>query len=268
MLTAVACVAATVLAGCTGSAERAGAPASPTVSSPTAASGPTAMAPSGAATGTSAPASGAIGSPTGSAEPSPSGGPRMPLEQFWAIIAATKPSSSRAASDQVARLRTLLAARSTEEILAFDRRFRDLHRTLATPRHRAVAWIIVGFYLNDEFFNIRTMSIMRGQKAYERFLADPDSFVDLGLRTDEQLKSWWAVAELVPELYAARTGQDLPDDHPSIVIPVLGPDVDDATYARLAPAYPRLTKAYLPPAVLASGTPRGGGARSVTWFGP
>jgi hypothetical protein len=222
-----------------------------------------------AGTPSTSPTASAASTASGTVSPTPSAsvGALMPEARFWSIIAATKPGPSLSAQEQIKRLQAQLVALSTEDILAFDRRFLDLHRSLATPRHRGAAWIIVGWYRDDEFFNMRSMAISRGRAVYERFLADPDSFVDLGLRTDDQLKSYWAFAELVPKLYADRTGQDLPADHPTVVIPVLGPPIDDATYERLAAAYPRLAKAYLPPAVRATGTPSGGGTRSVTWLG-
>ncbi len=96
-------------------------------------------------------------------------------DQFWAIIDKSSTAAGGDAENQPSYIETLLRELPPAEIVAFDRKFSDLHNQAYTWPLWGAAYVIGGGCSDDGFMDFRGWLISRGRHVYEAAIADPDS---------------------------------------------------------------------------------------------
>ena len=102
----------------------------------------------------------------------------MDRDGFWALIDASLAASGGDQDGQRIFLRDALAARSTEEIFAYDRECNARMAECYRADLWGAAYLIKGGCSDDDFEYFRRWLISRGRRAFEAALADPDSLAD------------------------------------------------------------------------------------------
>lgn len=183
--------------------------------------------------------------PAGSATSSSTKVAPMEEERFWAVMATT--ASAGGTFERADRLTTELAKLQPREIAAFKARLVEDMKAIGTVRHLGAAEIMLGQTSQDAFVDFRAWVVSQGKDVHARFRSDPDSLVDTGIDSDEEL----GLGEMVgfaPDLaYENLTARGLVDDYPELPSPYgVGCSPDGPSYAQLAKELPRLAAAYLP----------------------
>ncbi|GLF95401.1 DUF4240 domain-containing protein [Streptomyces yaizuensis] len=98
----------------------------------------------------------------------------LPLDDFWQLIdtARAQATTGRPFADA---LTDILAARSPQTILAYERTFTGVHGGLHRWDVWAAAYLIGGGCSDDSFMDFRAGVIAQGRAWYERVHASPDS---------------------------------------------------------------------------------------------
>jgi hypothetical protein len=167
----------------------------------------------------------------------------MSEDRFWSLVEGT---ASGGAEQQVDAVRARLAALSTDELVAYDKRLIDLSNGILTWRHLGAAEVIMGFTSDDVFTDFRTWVVFQGRDVYTAFRADPDSLAAHGPDDDdEELGAAEFLEFLAGEMYEERTGEQIYErpDYPSYVDPA-GEQIEHSN-AALARLYPKLAARYM-----------------------
>ncbi|HBN76796.1 MAG TPA: hypothetical protein DD473_13445 [Planctomycetaceae bacterium] len=117
----------------------------------------------------------------------------MDKQQFWKIVAQSRPSKDAHPKDCEPRQIELLKELDGDEIVEWNHIFDQLAKDAYTCDQIAACILINGGAGDDGFYYYRCWLIGMGQEVYENALANPDSLVDVVSADD--------VAEA--EIYAA-----------------------------------------------------------------
>lgn len=173
----------------------------------------------------------------------------MDDDEFWQIIDRTKESSDGSVEEQSDLLRDVLGELPVEEVVAFNRRMVAANRRLDGWAYRGAATVMLGACGDDSFTDFRSWVISQGRQTYLRFVDDPDSIVDAGLRDEEEIGAAEVFAYVPSEVFAEQSDQELyeafPDDVDEPTSEPTGEPLDDSDDAQLRATYPRLAAVYM-----------------------
>jgi hypothetical protein len=130
----------------------------------------------------------------------------MDTPTFWSLIEASKEEGRGDIDRQITVLTGKLAALPPEEIVEFDRIFRELMSTAYRWDLWAAAYIIDGGCSDDGFEYFRAWLIAQGERVFRDALADPETLVDRAEPEVEGEGMLYAAAVA----YESRVGADLP----------------------------------------------------------
>jgi hypothetical protein len=165
--------------------------------------------------------------------------PVMDEDEFWGIVAATRPAGASIA-DQSRELRRQLLGRSVAEVLAFHRTLRAVAGRADTRDMGHAAGLLLGGVGSDSFADVRTWLLCHGRATFERALSDPDTMADLSYDDDEEDFGYAEQFEYVAnDVYAERTG-GAPRDLDRLDEAEDPPDPEPYDQAALRARFPRL----------------------------
>ncbi|QDU36620.1 hypothetical protein Mal4_09070 [Maioricimonas rarisocia] len=160
----------------------------------------------------------------------------MDRDVFWKLIEQGREASAGDCEDQAAWLQRELEKLPPEEILDFQRHFRDMEVESYGWNLWGAAYLINGGCSDDGFDYFRGWLIAQGRGAFEQALADPDSLVDLPQLEED--------VECEDILYVGYTAyrQVTGDDPPPVEreLPDLGDDWDFDDDDEMRTRYPKL----------------------------
>lgn len=129
----------------------------------------------------------------------------MDTQTFWSLIDRTKENSSGDPNKQAELLLKELLELSVQDILDYNRIFRNLKDQAYTADLWAAAAVIDPWGCSDDgFTDFRAWLIAQGKSAYERALKDPETLVnivDIGMETQIEKLSYVSL-----EAYKCKTG--------------------------------------------------------------
>src|SRR3712207_5718267 len=103
----------------------------------------------------------------------------MDHQKFWSVIDTSRQAASGEPGAHVGTLRAALKEMDADEIVAFDRIFREHLARAYTWDLWGAAYLIGDGCSDDGFNDFRAWLISKGQAVYEAALADPDSLADV-----------------------------------------------------------------------------------------
>lgn len=131
----------------------------------------------------------------------------MDIMTFWKLIDKTREAAGGDAEKQSEQLTEELMQLPSEEIISFDEIFYDLKGKAYIGNLWDAAFIIM-YYCSDSGFEVfREWLVGRGQEAYEKALADPETLVDV-LEVGEQV--FPTLLGPAMEAYEKVTGTEMP----------------------------------------------------------
>ena len=135
----------------------------------------------------------------------------MPEARFWSLVESTRNTDPAA---QIAALKAKLAALTPEEIVGFESCLDAQMRRSYRWDLWGAAYVAMGGASDDSFEYFRLWLIARGQRDFEKVLADPDALADIAPADSEQLE-FEDLAHVPPDVWAAKTGKPW-DDMPHL----------------------------------------------------
>ena len=154
--------------------------------------------------------------------------------EFWKLIESSRRVHVGNASHQLDWLQVELEKRPSQEILDFDRLFREQMAVAYTWDLWAAAYIINGGCSDDGFDYFRAWLIAQGFEVFHNALKDPETLIDVA-ETDASLEELMYVAA---KAYEARTNTKFPrTSHPA---PEISGDPFDEDQEALRAKYPKL----------------------------
>jgi len=129
----------------------------------------------------------------------------MNESEFWEIIESVRLASENAI-DRPAKLKQILADKTSVEIQEFSELYRDLIVRAYTWPLWGAAYVISGGCSDDGFDYFRDWLISEGKDVYLRALNDPDSLSELGYLEEPELEEFRYIAD---EVYENKTGKTL-----------------------------------------------------------
>jgi hypothetical protein len=141
----------------------------------------------------------------------------MDIRQFWKLIGSAR---KKARGDRDALFDALyekLKALPVEEVVSFEEHMMACLRRAYRYDLWAAATVIDGFWVSDDaFHDFRSWLISRGEKVFEKALADPDSLARI-VGEDEDIE-FERFAFVAGGVWEEKTGKSmqymLPDDFP------------------------------------------------------
>jgi hypothetical protein len=103
---------------------------------------------------------------------------------FWKIIDATRQAAQGDPYEHVNTLQEALGELEAQEIVDFDRIFREHRARAYTWGLWGAAYVIGGGCSDDSFMDFRAWLISKGEAAYDEALKNPDSLVDVVTEQD------------------------------------------------------------------------------------
>ncbi|AKG71409.1 TPA: DUF4240 domain-containing protein [Serratia fonticola] len=100
-------------------------------------------------------------------------------EVFWQLIDQARTAMIEDLAENMQALDSALRQLSPEELIAFKKRFTELHNQAYRWDLWAAAYIMGGGCSDDGFMDFRDWLISRGQSVYEAALINPDSLADI-----------------------------------------------------------------------------------------
>jgi hypothetical protein len=131
----------------------------------------------------------------------------MDAATFWQLIEDSRENAGGDADTQAEELTDLLADLAPDEILAFDRYFRELLAAAYRWDLWAAASIINGGCSDDGFEYFRCWLISQGERVYREALEDPES---LAGRAEPDATDAESMLYAAADAYKVETGRDLP----------------------------------------------------------
>jgi hypothetical protein len=132
---------------------------------------------------------------------------------FWQIIDSSRKKAKDDLDDHVDILREQLQQLAPDEIVQFDRIFREYWVKAYAWNLWAAAYIIGGGCSDDGFMDFRGWLISKGKKVYEDAIADPESLVNVVMEDDDdcQYEGFQYVASQAWEEETGKGIEDFPD---------------------------------------------------------
>jgi len=165
------------------------------------------------------------------------GKPLMDAAQFWQLIEYSRENSGGDLDEQAADLTDLLSDLLPDQILAFDRTFRQLLNDAYRWDLWAAAFIVNGGCSDDGFEYFRCWLIAQGERVYREALADPETLIGRAEPDAEAEAMLYAAGDA----YEVETGRKLSVTVSGPVEPAGEPWEEDqlqAMYPRLWAAFP------------------------------
>lgn len=156
---------------------------------------------------------------------------------FWQLIEESRENSGDDPDEQAAELTDLLSDLPPPEILAFDRRLRELLVAAYRWDLWGAAYLIHGGCSDDMFEYFRCWLVAQGKRVYDEALADPESLVGRAEPDVEAESMLYAAADA----YQVETGKELPPYHISYPAEPLGQPWEEDDLPRL---FPKLSAAF------------------------
>ena len=150
----------------------------------------------------------------------------MTLDEFWTLIDRTNRSAADI-DDRIEDLREILSRRSTEDVVAFDRRFTETLDRAYSYDLWGAAYVIQGGCSDDGFWDFRSALISMGKDVFERALADPDSLESLSEEAIDELYAE-GFQYVAGGIYEDRTGSLLERAQPHPLKPTGKKHEDDS----------------------------------------
>lgn len=136
----------------------------------------------------------------------------MDKVSFWKIIDSTRKEAEGDPDAHIDLLCERLQTFEPDEIVEFDRIFNEYWARAYTWDLWAAAYIIGGGCSDDGFMDFRGWLISKGEKAFEKALADPESLLRVVREDDEcQYEGFQYVAS---QAWEQKTGKGM-DDFPA-----------------------------------------------------
>lgn len=144
----------------------------------------------------------------------------MEKTAFWKIIDTTRQTAEGDPDEHVNTLQEALGKLEAEEIVDFDRIFREYHAKAYTWGLWGAAYVIAGGCSDDSFMDFRAWLISKGEAVYEATLQNPDSLADVITDQDgeAQVESMNYVASQAWEKKTGKGFKEFPwqeVEHPS-----------------------------------------------------
>jgi len=131
----------------------------------------------------------------------------MNTDQFWQVIDATRAATQE---EQLEKFKRELQCLTGEELIEFERHFRQYKFAAYNWDLWVVAWLCRGGMCSDDSFtDFRSWLISRGRATYEAALADADLLVE-EMRESEDV-TFEVFAYAPSQIYEELTGDDFPD---------------------------------------------------------
>lgn len=177
----------------------------------------------------------------------------MDADVFWALVDRSREQVDRNKADdgddfyqfQVVHLKRLLSELTPADIVAFYKRYHDLHCRAYTWDLWAVAYWLYGGCSDDSFADFRAGLISLGRDWFERIVSDPDRAAELASASDvPYLIGCDDFAPLSGLAYKNKTGRRLSDDAPPATPHPRTPAGDDFEFDdadEMRRRFPRLT---------------------------
>ena len=163
----------------------------------------------------------------------------MDAAAFWQLIEESRENAGGDFDEQAADLTDLLSDLPADEILAFDRMFRQHLNEAYRWDLWGAAFIINGGCSDDSFEYFRCWLIAEGERVYREALADPESLI--GRAEPDRHNEAESMQYAAADAYEVETGRKLTDLHiVSASEPAGEPWEEDDLEARL----PRLWAAF------------------------
>lgn len=148
--------------------------------------------------------------------------PPMTIDRFWKLIDQSRRGSGDDPDEQAWALQELLDGLSHQDLAAFEQHYAEQLRRAERWDLWGAGYVINGGMGDDCFTSFRHWLISRGQKVFERALADPDSLADVPEAVEDGI-----AAERFGEVVKAATApgdlegedwgeDDLPDRFPRL----------------------------------------------------
>jgi hypothetical protein len=169
----------------------------------------------------------------------------MEKNTFWQIIDTTRQAAEGDPYEHVNTLQEALGKLEAEEIVDFDRIFREHRASAYTWGLWGAAYVIGGGCSDDSFMDFSAWLISKGEAVYETALQNPDSLADVVTEQDgdAQVESLNYAASQAWEKKLNKSFKEFPRhdvDHPS------EPSGDpwDEDEEELAQLFPKLHKKF------------------------
>jgi hypothetical protein len=132
---------------------------------------------------------------------------------FWRLIDSSRKKAKGDLDEHVNILRQQLEQLDADEIVQFDKIFRQYWARAYTWDLWGAAYIIGGGCSDDGFLDFRAWLISKGEKTYEDALKDPESLVRVVKEDDDdcQYEGFQYVASQAWEAKTARGMKEFPD---------------------------------------------------------
>jgi hypothetical protein len=166
----------------------------------------------------------------------------MDETEFWALIDRSRAGAEDDPDEQAEQLRELLTGRTSEELQAFDRRYRERLVAAGTWDLWAAGYLLRGGMSDDGFDYFCDWLISRGRETFERVLRDPDALAGVPGAADEETETEAeSLRYAVQEAHEETHHDELPfaDDMPVLGDPA-GEEFDEDDLAGLARRFPRI----------------------------
>lgn len=163
----------------------------------------------------------------------------MDAAAFWQLIEESRENAGGDLGEQAAHLTDLLSELPPDEILAFDRMFRQLLNDAYRWDLWGAAYIINGGCSDDSFEYFRCWLISQGQRFYDESLADPESLA--GRAEEGGHEEAESLLYAAADAYEVETGKKLTDLH---IVPPSEPAGEPWEEDDLPKRFPKLSAAY------------------------
>jgi hypothetical protein len=163
----------------------------------------------------------------------------MDAAAFWQLIEESRENAGGDLDEQAADLTDLLSELPADEIVAFDRMFRQYLNDAYRWDLWGAAYIINGGCSDDGFEYFRCWLIAEGERVYLEALADPESLV--GRAEPDGQNEAESMQYAAADAYEVETGRKLTDLH---IVPPSEPAGEPWEEDDLEARFPRLWAAF------------------------
>lgn len=166
----------------------------------------------------------------------------MDTDEFWTLIDRSREGHERHPEGQAEALKDLLTGRSTAELQAFDKLYREHLVRAYTWDLWAAGYLHEGGMSDDAFEYFIDWLIGQGRAAFEQVLADPDSLADLAAAVPGGLnnESLRYAADYAHEATHDGTELEFADDAPALPEDPAGEPWDEDDVDALEARFPRI----------------------------
>lgn len=134
----------------------------------------------------------------------------MSQQEFWELIERSRADNDKDPEAQAGALEELLVGRSSEELQAFDRTYREQLARAYTWDLWGAGYLLEGGMGDDSFDYFRDWLIGRGRSVFERVLADPDELAEVASFEEEMEAE--SLRYAVQQAHERTHGAELPWD--------------------------------------------------------